>query len=242
MNRFDHRQAHPMARQSTATDDSCCDDCSTRRDTFGPLIAGVQKLFVHAMSYHHPGLFLRLPLRLIGVPFAGRVGLGAGGFGGCFGGFCVMSICNQKLVYERLRANRSEIIEAHKSMGDRASVIVGGGTAIATCFGIGDKLAQTNLTCLILVGVATLIAMTAATMVWVPTSTLLPGVSDEDDLWQSFIDVDEETAAANLIRDEANAFDAEVAANARRAVAFRVMTIAVWFQLIFVFIAVWLGK
>jgi hypothetical protein len=168
--------------------------------------------------------------------------LGAGDFGGCFGGFCVMSICNQKLVYERLRANRSEIVEAHKSMGDRASVIVGGGTAIATCFGIGDKLAQTNLTCLILVGVATLIAMTAATMVWVPTSTLLPGVSDEDDLWQSFIDVDEETAAANLIRDEANALDAEVAANARRAVAFRVMTIAVWFQLIFVFIAVWLGK
>lgn len=149
----------------------------------------------------------------------------------------------QELVYERLQKSRETIIDANKSLGERAAVVAGGGTALATFFGAGELWAgAAPLWLLVAASVASLFVFAAASFVWAPMDTVIPGSLSEDDLWGSIIDEPEEIAIANLIRDEIASVENERNGNAIRAKAFRVMLIGVWLQVTFVFFAVWLGK
>jgi len=197
----------------------------------------------------HLSFFLSDPaLRLIGVVCAGLVGLGwgfGGGSDGFFEGFCVMSVrLQQRLVYERLQKSRESIIAANKSLGERAALIAGGGTALATFFGAGEMWSSGSSPLVLLVSssIASLFVFAAASYVWVPMDAVIPGSLSEDDLWESIIDESEDVAVANMIRDEIASVERERAGNAIRAKAFRVMLIGVWVQVTFVFFAVWLGN
>lgn len=150
----------------------------------------------------------------------------------------------QELVYERLQKSRESIIEANKALGERAAIIAGGGTALATFFGAGEMWSDGSapLWLLIAASIASLFVFAAASFVWVPMDAVIPGSLSEDELWESIIDEPEDVAIANMIRDEIASVENERGGNAIRAKAFRVMLIAVWVQVTFVFFAVWLGK
>lgn len=149
----------------------------------------------------------------------------------------------QDLVYQRLQKNRESIIEANKGLGERAAIIVGGGTALATFFGAGEMWTDNAETWLLVAAaVASLLVFVAASFVWVPKGSLLPGSIDEGDLWDGIIDQSEDVAIANMIRDEIAAIESEIEGNQVRSRAFLVMLVGVWCQVTFVFFAVWLGK
>lgn len=153
-----------------------------------------------------------------------------------------MAVPDQQMwVYERLQRGNREVIDANRSIGERAAVIVGGGTALATLFGVGELWAskQPPVGLLIAAAIASLLAFVCASFVWAPVATSLPGSLDEEELWTNVINESEEVAIANMIRDEIASIEDERRGNAIRSLAFRLMLMCVWLQVTFVFAAVW---
>lgn len=147
----------------------------------------------------------------------------------------------QELVYERLKATYAAAIAANESMGKRAAIIVGGGTAIATLFAGGGvpKSLTISLALLIASAVASLFVFVAASFVWMPRNAAEPGTLDIDELWEGVIDETEDAAIATLINDQIAAIKLEIESNTVRSKAFRYMLIGVWFQVFLVFCAAW---
>lgn len=150
----------------------------------------------------------------------------------------------QEMVYDRLKGNYVVLLESNKMMGDRTSVVVGGGTALAAFFGAKEILASQQVSLWLIVGsaVASLVAFVAASFVWAPGSTELPGANCIDEIWEEIVNVDEDVAFANMVNDLIGAIESERRNNSWKAIEFRVMLIAIWIQIFLVLAAVWLGK
>ena len=152
-------------------------------------------------------------------------------------------LTTQKWVYERLQRNRECILTANKSLGDRATVIAGAGTALATFFGSGKlwNAAALPFSLLVSAVLVSIVVFVAASLVWSPRKSSLPGSLDIQDLWEGQVDQPEDVAIANLIADEIQAIKDEQLANDSRCTAFYVLLISVWAQVTLVCIAVWLS-
>ena len=147
----------------------------------------------------------------------------------------------QELVYERLVENYKEFADVAESLSQRVAIILGGGTAIATAFGAAKAFAVSDFTSIagVMLGaavVSSLIAFVAASYVWAPRGYGYPGTLEEELLWTRYLDADFEQAFANAVADLIAAIELERDNNEVKVKAFRIMLIAVWVQVIAVFI------
>lgn len=152
----------------------------------------------------------------------------------------------QTLAYERLKDMYGQLIQINKQIADRTSVVVGGGTALATAFGaakfLNGAVSGAPLWLLVASIVVSLVVFVLASVMWSPYASKLPGTTDLGLVWDEVIDVSYDKAYANVMQDLAAAIESERKANDTRAVLFRVLVGCVWLQISVVLLAVASGS
>lgn len=145
-----------------------------------------------------------------------------------------MAITRQhELVYERLKSNYSETIEANKVLGDRALVVVGVGAAVAAFSGVDSQMPNGQLSASLLVGVIALgVSVIAALIVWFPFNSSLPGSVEIERLWDSIIDEEDAVAFANIIQDQVGALSNALFANWCKGIAFGCVVLAIGVEMV----------